>query len=423
MVLDDASPQAYNTSSQQDGQNAIQNNANSSITHYQIKPEAIVTPDLFTLYFGFAGNWNWQRTLVNTLTERVENARVLVQRPPTQDEMDAFVTHSSRSLYHGRIGAPLASGLAMARMYYQARKTDHYKAMVPGAEEGKLPSAKQLMQGVTRFAKTDPTAFRSVAAASVFKLFFWTLTGATMSSIYAVYNDTVATMSDPRLVNFVKEVKQQKPEEVRKRKVDAAQDRYRQNQQRMTSQPQKSQQPSEMVPDQASGGPTESYEQQDYSAMYGNSAEPTTPSRSYDRPTPMESTSSNWYSGRKEQDSVSDFFDDASPTAPEYQNPHTNTTTPQPSQPIFQRGAWERIRQQNSKGLSTPQGQEYYRGQSDGWNTQSQSQSNSSSGQDMERQREKEQARADFERMLDAERNLSSDDSGNGKNKGWERWS
>lgn len=421
MVLDDASPQAYDTSSRQEGQNAIQNNANSSITHYQIKPEAIVTPDLFTLYFGFAGQWNWQRTLVNTLTERVENARVLVQRPPTQDEMDAFVTHSSRSLYHGRIGAPLASGLAMARMYSQARKTDYYKAMVPGAEEGKLPSAKQLMQGVTRFAKADPTAFRSVAAASVFKLFFWTLTGATMSSIYAVYNDTVATMSDPRLVNFVKEVKQQKPEEVRKRKVDAAQDRYRQNQQRMMSQPQESQQPSEMVADQASDGTTESHEQQDYSAMYGSNAEPITPSRSYDRPTQTESTSSAWYGGRKEQDPVSDFFDDASPTAPEYQTPRNINTTPQPSQPAFQRGAWQRIRQQNSNGVSNPQGQEYYRGQSEGWNAQSQS--NSSNGQDTERQREKEQARADFERMLDAERNMSSDNLGNGKNKGWGRWS
>ncbi|ODM15650.1 hypothetical protein SI65_08884 [Aspergillus cristatus] len=421
MVLDDASPQAYDTSYQQDDQNVTPTNANSSITQYQIKPEAIVSPDLFTLYFGFAGKWNWQRNLVNTLAARVENARVLVQRPPTQDEMDAFVTHSSRSLYYGRIGAPLASGLAIARMYSQARKTDYYKAMVPGVEEGKLPSAKQLAQGVTRFAKADPTAFRSVAAASVFKLFFWTLTGATMSSIYAVYNDTIATMSDPRLTNFVREVKQQKPEEVRKRKIDAAQDRYRQNQQQMTSQPQEPQQPSEMVPDQASGGTTESHEQQDYSAMYGNNAEPTTSSRSYDRPTTTVSTSSSWFGGRKEQDSVSDFFDDASPTAPEYQYPRNNTTTSQPSQPVFQRGAWERIRQQNTNEVSNSQGQEYYRGQSREWNTQSQR--NSGSGQDTEGQREKEQARADFERMLDAERNMSSDDSGNGKNKGWGRWS
>ena len=421
MVLNDVSPQAYDISSRQDGQNITPTNANTSITQYQIKPEAIVSPDLFTLYFGFAGKWNWQRTLVNTLTERVENARVLVQRPPTQDEMDAFVTHSSRSLYHGRIGAPLASGLAMARMYSQARKTDYYKAMVPGAEEGKLPSAKQLAQGVTRFAKADPTAFRSVAAASVFKLFFWTLTGATMSSIYAVYNDTIATMSDPRLTNFVREVKQQKPEEVRKRKIDAAQYRYRQNKQQMMSQPQETQQPSEMVPDKASGGTTESHEQQDYSAMYGNNAEPTTPSHSYNRPAPTESTSSSWFGGRKEQDSVSDFFDDASPTAPEYQYPRNNTTTSQPSQPVFQRGAWERIRQQNSNGVSNSQGKEYYREQSEGWNTRSQR--NSGSSQDTERQREKEQARADFERMLDAERNMSSDDSGNGKNKGWGGWS
>lgn len=415
MVLDDASPQANDTFSQHDGQNA---DSNPSLAQtYHIKPEAIVTPDLFTLYFGFAGQWNWQRNLVKAITARAENARVLVQRPATQEEMDAFVTHSSRSLYHGRIGAPLASGAAIVWMYNRARKTDYYKMMVPGAEEGRLPSPRQLVEGVTRFARADPTTFRSVAAASVFKMFFWTLTGATLSSIYAVYNDTIATMSDPRLANFVNEVKQQKPEEVRKRKVDAAQDKYRQNQQRMMSPPQEPQQPSEMVPDQPSGASAEGHEQQNgYSSLYGSSADNTTTSRSYDLPSKTEASSGGRFGGRKEQDSVSDFFDDASPTAPEFQTPRNNTTT---SLPVFQRGAWERIRQQSAKRGSA-QGQEYYRGPPEGWNTQNQS---SGYSQDTEKQRDRGQARADFDRLLEAERNMSSDGLGNEGNKGWGRWS
>lgn len=78
---------------------------------------AIVIPNIFTLYFGFSWNWNWQCNVVQLITQRVDNSRVLVNQNPMQDEIDALVMYATRSLYEKLVGAPLGVALAVARLY------------------------------------------------------------------------------------------------------------------------------------------------------------------------------------------------------------------------------------------------------------------------------------------------------------------
>ena len=442
MAFDDASPQ-YDDGQQQQQQQQAFTIPSASNLRLHINPDAIVTPDILTLYFGFGGNWNWQRNVVQAITQRVDNSRVLMDRNPTQEEIDAFVTHATRSLYEKRVGAPLGEAIAMARLYSQARGSPYFRGMMGmgssadpagkagngsgGGGGGAMPSPRQVLEGIITTSKTDPVGFRWGLGLVASRLFLWTLSGATLSGVFAVYNDAVGTFSDPRLADFVKQVKEQNPEELRKRKVDAASERYRYYQQ-MKQQPEgeqsqeQEQLSSEMIPDQppqqqqqsATSGLAEGreYEKQDngYASLYASSQ------REQREQRPVYDDSSR----KSNQDTVSDFFDDASPTAPEYQGTSPTSTT------TSQRGAWDRIRQQNlGSGRQQSYGQEYNNSSSNSSNYEQYNASygGSSNGQnpDNERQRDREQARAEFERMLDSERNMSSDDppSRSGSGKGW----
>lgn len=449
MVLDEASPQtngAFSTPDEQQPEGSPLTIPSASSLRLKINPEAIVTPDLFTLYFGFGGNMNWQRNVVRAISERVDNSRVLMGRNPTQEEVDAFVTYSTRSLYEKRIGAPVTGAIVAARLYSQARSSTYFRGMMglppvataaDSAGKPTMPTLRQMVDGIVTTARVDSAGFRTGLGMVASRFFVWTITGATVSSVFAVYNDAVGTFSDSRLADFVKQVKDQDPEELRKRKVEAVSERHRGSQQ-TRQQPQldqsqdQEQLSTEIVPDQspqqqqqqqlgAAAGLAESqkYEQENngYASLYSDKKS----GSQRDQQRPFESRPSP-------QDSVSDFFDDASPTAPEYQGTSTSTST---GTATPQRGAWERIRQQNlgSGGRQPSQEnnndndryQEYNARY--GGNTSSY-QGYGNNNPDNERQRDREQARAEFERMLDAERNMSSDDAsssgrGNGKGGWW----
>ena len=440
MVLDDPSPQSSGSMSTSDeGGSSPLTIPSASSLRLQINPETIVSPDPFTLYFGFGGNMNWQRNVVRAISERVDNSRVLMGRNPTQEEVDAFVMYSTRSLYEKRIGAPVAGAIVAARLYSQARSSTYFRGMMglpplsasasagagagAGADSagGKpvMPTLRQMVDGIVTTAKVDAAGFKSGLGMVASRFFVWTITAATVSGVFAVYNDAVGTFSDSRLAEFVKLVKNQDPEELRKRKVEAASERHRSSQQQQRQQSQDQEQLStEIVSDQppqqqqqqqdAAAGIAESqkYEQENngYASLYSDAKQ----TSQRDQQQPFEPRPSPQGS-----DSVSDFFDDASPTAPEYQG------TPAPSAVIAtpQRGAWERIRQQNlgsggrrenSNSSNDSDRYQEYNARYGGNTSSYQSYGNNP---DNEKQRDREQARAEFERMLDAERNMSSDDS------------
>ncbi|KAJ5328630.1 Endo-1-3(4)-beta-glucanase [Penicillium brevicompactum] len=413
MSSDDASPQAGQYSSYENSTNEPRSlpGHNPALARYntlQLRQETVVRPDLFTMYFGFLGTANWRRKVSFAITDRVENHYVLTARSPTQSELDAIVEHGTRSLYHNRIGLPVGAIIGGSWAYYRLRTSPHFPRANP-TPHAILEAMRMSSSGLT---------LKSFAASTGFRLLFFTCFFGTISNIYAVWNDAKNMLTDPRLKWFVEEMRNQKPEDVRKRKLQAASERVRSMR---TGEPTIGVQLKQAItsPDGHAGGydqdtngystPPNSYSEYETSNSTQSSSNP--PSSQSTTPT---SSGPVWARGRgnqqvSEQSSGASFFDDddASPTAAEYRNTNIDGSS---------RGsAWDRIRRQNAAASS--QSQESAAPQS---SPNPYSYESNYAEQDRyraESKSEKDKAQAEFDKMIDAERNAGSDRSP--RNRGW----
>lgn len=431
MVLDDASPQAgvypdnNARASPQPEQSLGPNPAMAGNFHLQVKPELVVRPDLFTMMFGFFGRRSWERNVAYTMMERVENSWLLTGRSLTQDELDAFTTYSTRTLYYRRMGVPISSFLGTAYLYYKIRK------------DAGLPSnagPASVYAWLRSQARIDKAGFRSMIAASAFKMLFITTTGAIASGFAALYSETTNVIVDPRLRGFVEDMRGQKPEEVRQRKLKAASERIR----RMRG-GEKDIEGYIVEELRSPGSHLEQNDQDSYAyetsattssasdMTYGTSQnDQQSGSAGQQRPV-ADAPRRLWgYGGQtasqqgaaSESSSDSDFFfsgkdDDASPTAPEYR--YTNPDgSPAGS-------AWDRLRRQNagqsSRAPPPQQPRPQWGQQQDSPNSPAYVPAGDRDPYDSNRSREKEQAQADFDRIMEEERNSSN--GGTTQGRGW----
>ena len=438
MVLDDASPQAGSGPAASPSRNSasrVPSGPNPALARYfpvKIKPELVVQPDPMTLYLGFLGSGNWKRNVARTITDRVENVWLLTNRAPTQEEMDAFTTHSTRSLYYRRIGLPLSTCLGTAWLWHQARKAGN----IPGDA-----SPQRLLSMLRGYASNDSVGFRQGVAAAAFKMLFITTFGTMMSHGAAFYSDTKSVLTDPRLKNFVEDMTRATPEDIRRRKLQAMTERarnMRSGQQDIGTQ----------IKDGLGQG--NSYGDSDQ-GQYSYDASPSASDSPQDD-TSYDTTQSKQYNGSDDQSrsapnvtrrpqvygnaagqqepasqpsSGSDFFfgdsgDDASPTAPEYRNTNMDGSSGG--------NAWDRVRQQNAGPSSqsgparqsrTPWGRSQPPQPTPPSESPYNELPNEQDRYSSERRLEKEQAQADFDRMVDAERSASTDTQP--QSKGW--WS
>lgn len=414
MSSDGASPQAgqqYSNNASTDSPRALpgHNPAIAKYNRVQIRPESIVKPDLFTLYFGFFGTAVWTRRVAMTVNERVENHYVLTARPPTQDEFDAIVEHGTRSLYYGRTGIPISSFLGTAFLYRQARKS-------PLFPRDPTPAA---LFSTLRTMWAD-TSLRPNFGTAAFKMLFIITLGSMASNAYAVSKDAMQMLTDPRLKGFIEDVRKAKPEDVRKRKIQAANERYRS----MRSDEQDV--GSQMMGTSSGYAGGEEYQQEQVSdsspqpnsySEYVNSNDTKGNSRSasYESPTSGLDAGAVWARGRNtqpESKSALDFMDedDASPTAAEYRNTNIDGSQTTGS-------AWDRIRRQNAAprqprqqpGMSEPSPNPYASSAEFGQSDQEK--------YDSTQKTERDRAQAEFDRMIEAERNAGSE--GSPRNRGW----
>ncbi|OJJ51107.1 hypothetical protein ASPZODRAFT_319611 [Penicilliopsis zonata CBS 506.65] len=362
-----------------------------------LRPELVVKPDPITMYLGFGGHRLWSSIFIASLNNRMTNISTIVQRPVSQEELDAVTEHVSRSVYGQRIGLPL--GLAMGSLHTYANLAALKQT---GA---KWPSFSGVMSFANMRLRTEP---RTLLFSYGFRLLFWTTVGWTGTGAYATLRETQATIVDPRMRGFVDELRHMKPEELRRRKLEAAQNRTR-----------RARQPSDVQEeDHTHGVLAESHEEhnnRDYSYPYSADTDDKVSSRpSPDQPRSMPDRSNTrlWgneatapapsLSSSSSRDAM-DFFDDASPTNPEYRDDGPGTS--------YGGSAWDRIRQQN---MATSGRAEHFRSPQD-WQQQEPQQPESP----RDKQREREQAQADFDRVLEAERNIGDPSGRGGSNRGW----
>jgi hypothetical protein len=418
MVLNDISPQsgASNPASQNGNEPRTYTRGHLPIPGYPLvlKTEYLARPDFFTLYFGFFGQRNWLHKNVRQIHERIENCKVVINRIPTQDELDAFVEGGSKYIYHQRMGAPYSGAIGMAYAYWRLSNTREVRQLAPGAVEGKRPSPAQVFGALKLYASIEPANFRRLIVWGGVRYFFWVLTGSFVTSVWGMFHDVKASMGDPRLKQFLAEMRDNNPEEVRRRKIQRVQERGRAVKEAAERRAQ-GLPPVEAGMGQGQGAESEGVyaESQQYDqggGAYG-SLDPYSSSAARES-APLASPAPDRYQRRSYGDSsttesmrgattvdenkATDFFagDDASPVAADYQSGSGS-----------QGSAWDRIRQQAGSGSGS-------QGGGSAWNRPSMP--------DNDRP-QREQSQAEFDRLLEAERNMAGDSQG-GEKKGWGRW-
>jgi hypothetical protein len=447
MVLNDTSPLSESENSNASSQNGSKsyNSGHIPIPGYPLvlKTEYLSRPDLFTLYFGFVGQRNWLYKNSAHVRDRIESCKVMINRLPTQDELDAFVYHGSKYIYHQRLGAPYSGAIGTAYVYWRVRNSGVVAHLAPGLKPGQKPSPAQVLAAVKLYSTIEPANFRQLMISGSFRWFFWVVAGSVMTSVWGMLHDLKETMGDPRLKQFFAEMKDKDPEEVRRRKIQRVVERNKAAKE-VAERRAQGLPPVEVGMGQgasAGGGYTESQEFGQGGGQYGSldpysssPARESVPSASSDKPANLpdrnlgrlygdsSSTESMRGATTVDQNKATDFFesDDASPVAAEYRSDGGS-----------QGSAWDRIRQQASSGSGSQGGQES--GLGSAWtrsvNERQQREQDSGPGSawsggsstpDSER-RQREQAQAEFDRLLEAERNMAGD-SERGEKKGWGRW-
>lgn len=335
------------------------------------------------------------------LSQQVETIKGILRRDLSQTELDALTEHASQEINTRRIGLPVSVTAGSIHAYYTLRR------------KLSMPSNVSFFEGFTtawRLAAVQER--RSAAFAAGVRVGAWMFFIASTFGGYATYKFTVALSSDPRLGDFREAIKRYT--EARKQRLEGYKEKAKQRR--------------EGIDAVRHAGATGSAEEagEEYRGVesgsvgtYGQAEERgqsdappyqtyQTPSRGYETPRSYTGSSSG----------SSDFFDDASPTAPEYRTPVT-------SKPSSNENAWDRIRRENASraSISGPSSQSSW------GRPQQQTASSEYSSYESEQQsgqRERESAQREFDRMLDAERQVSQQDAGgdesNSNKKGWRRW-
>ena len=333
------------------------------------------------------------------LSRIIAMANNSVRRPLSQDEVDAIVQHNSIRAYHDRIGISTGLGLAVLHTWSEV------------LIQGIFPTPRQMWEVMRHSGQRPVPAFRdwftvrgvtrSMLWQELWKPvlvrgFLYPILGYSLFTTFGSLNSSVDMQKDERLRDFSESLKNWKPELTREARssLNQAYREMEEGKERGVSQDQsqssqiwngsgqtQTQEPVFAESDQLpySDSPTQTFKQPEVN--------------NYPlRPTPSPAPST---------DNTGDFFDDASPVASDYQ-----------SQPALQTqgSAWERIRQQNMSGGDQPQRtrETYYSGD----------RSRPSDDYGYAKEKEREQAKAEFDKLLESERNMSTD---NGGGSGWNR--
>ncbi|KAJ5980676.1 Endo-1-3(4)-beta-glucanase [Penicillium waksmanii] len=378
----------------------------------RLRPELLVKPDPITLYLGFWGTSIWKLSVAGELAHDVENWWVKTGRIPTQDEFDVFTAAGSRALYNKDLGFPIGYFLGSSYLFWGARKSPYYP---------KKPSLANFFTGLNGFRLKEPAAFRTMLGQKCFMMLF-ILTASGIVTRYSAAFRYAEDLQDPRMSGYMSATENSTPEAIQMRQRALAHDRHRRmkahdygfagriledlgyTRHTMTGQGEQGQ----SKYDSASSATVSSENETAYGTSQ-NGQDASAPQSSY-------GSVQNSGNGSSQSDSKLDFFgssdeDAASPTAPEYRN--TSMTG------MSTGSAWDRIRQQNSAAQGSRSAAPRQWGQAQAQSDTGPTNDSFPIDQDRygyNRRREKDQAQADFDKLMDAERNASSEGPSRGRN-------
>ncbi|PWY65602.1 hypothetical protein BO70DRAFT_366726 [Aspergillus heteromorphus CBS 117.55] len=101
------------------------------LSKYQINPELIVRPDLVTMYVGFWGKTKWQRAYEWHLAASIARCEITVQRRLNQDEVNGLTTLVSDSTYSTGFSIAPAMTAGLGYFFYRGRKSPLWDVCYP----------------------------------------------------------------------------------------------------------------------------------------------------------------------------------------------------------------------------------------------------------------------------------------------------
>ncbi|CEL06373.1 hypothetical protein ASPCAL07479 [Aspergillus calidoustus] len=362
----------------------------------QVRPEFIRKPDPFTLYLGYWGTTSWQVKYSSLLVHRLQDASYLVNRELTQPELDAYVESHNVLVSNYTRGIPLGFLTGGAKWLLYEKNYKHFLQYAPPAGQQGMTPLRRFTEGTKMMYTCDRDLAKNLLLSLTRRLLVYTCVGALGLEVAGVIMSTQQVFNDPRMAQHREDAKKVPPETLKARRAQATKDRLaRKNQAAQSSD----------EPTPQNGGYDESGYAMDSGGMGSATASGTT---AYPSSGTASASATGTYSygsrAPAEQSKGTGFFDDdddASPTAPEYRG-----IVRRENAAAGQGSAWERLRNQSQSGIPSESGSVASGGSA--WNQSEASVSASDS------QRERKRAQAEFNRLLDAERNQSNDGSNRG---------
>ncbi|PLB35914.1 putative endo-1,3(4)-beta-glucanase [Aspergillus candidus] len=392
----------------------------------QIRASSVIYPHFPGLQVCFLTRGRFEDALTTYVTTRIEDSRVVLQRLPRQDEVDAWTELGSTAIYGKRVGWPLGVIGGAVVSYKTAKNADWYEPYVrdsKGPPESSpvsrvLSHLNRMAQGFGEYWRAEPFSAGRSLGLSTIRLMFWGFGATLVLQSLMNYKEIVTTTTDPRLKDFCESFKKHyKDVGNQKMKQEVAMARRRAAGQ--LPQPSEGDEASPVADETAHGSwesssrdhharETSSGSSDAQTAGWGSSAK----KAEYAKRDADTSRDDEVSAPRDSGKTFLDDDDDASPVAAEYRGAPASGPV---SRSTFKTGAWDRIRADNGTRTTNPQ---YSTSPTDAYIKPSPySRKAGADGNGSLSEREK--AREEFDRLLEAERNISTEPN---ERKGWERW-
>ncbi|KAI2921628.1 hypothetical protein CBS147343_1547 [Aspergillus niger] len=349
----------------------------------KVKPELFKRPDPITMYLGFGGQSVWNAVATMNVIRTLDQHQRIANRPLTQAEADATIEHSTARLYHSRIGQPVGVLAGAIVTYKAAQNTEAWKKNF--SSEAGLRRVDLLLEGIQKWARANPDTWRKEAIRAGLKTALFAFVGLMLGDGIAGANDINHMMSDSRLKGLWAEARKRR-DELRGH---------------VTTGKMPPPVPTTPAP-RPTGQEVPKSEEQNLPQQLGDGYG--MQSGSDEEAARFGSSTTSWGSETKKvatpadeapspsKDGNGDFWDDASPVAAEYRGK---------DQSMSGESAWERIRRQNNVSAQRETRSTVSR--------PAPSSSASAPAPAYDKPSERELAQAEFDRMLEAERKMSTD--------------
>jgi hypothetical protein len=375
-----------------------------------IKGALLTHPDIITMMTGFGRLEKWRAKTDDKIRDMIDMNRVMMRRVPTQEEVDAIVEHGSRYTYKSRLGIPLGAAGWAAWMGWDLKRNGLLAPLARNSQDmhGVVAALKEMKHMVV---SQSGVAWRLALNGGLRALLVIPVMWSLSDSI-ATLGRHAAMLGDSRLEETTRVLRELNPERLHNLNMEVSQEirnrRIRDAVQRAREQKQER------------GADTAAVQEQTFSESNGQDQSPVSMESSYAQSEGMNGDKAPTQPDRKpyepplepkgrDQGPV-DFFDDASPIAPDNKNDTSN-------HPVGG-SAWERVRQQSAAPGANPRAR-----QENFWQGRAQlEERNKPSDYASEKEQEREKARAEFEKLLESERNMSTESPGNGSKGGWGSW-